>query len=155
MTRRGNSKRGLFPRYPDSASHSKLGRHMQEPLITIYHNPECGTSRNVLAHLVEAGLRPQVIEYLRTPPDRATLVELIRRMGVPTRAVLRAKEPLCATLGLDDPTVPDAILIDRMIEHPVLINRPIVVAPDIARLCRPSETVLELIAQLRSRSQPC
>jgi len=124
---------------------------MSEPIVTIYHNPACGTSRTVLAHLVAAGFLPRVIEYLRAPPDRNTLVDLIRRMGVSARAVLRDKESLCATLGLDCPDVSDDLLIDQMIEHPVLINRPIVVAADVVRLCRPADTVLDLIAQLRAR----
>ena len=126
------------------------GPRMSEPMVTIYHNPVCGTSRTVLAQLVAAGLCPRVIECLRAPPDRSTLVDLIRRMGVSARAELRDKEPLCATLGLDSPDVSDDLLIDQMIEHPVLINRPIVVAADAALLCRPADTVLALIAQLRA-----
>lgn len=114
--------------------------------VTIYHNPNCGTSRNVLAFIREAGIEPTVIEYLKTPPDRATLKALIARMGVPVRAVLRAKEPLCDELGLHDPAKTDEELLDAMMAHPILINRPIVVMPHAVKLCRPSETVRELLA---------
>ena len=115
------------------------------PDFTIYHNPNCGTSRNVLALVREAGIEPTVIEYLKTPPDRATLKALVARMGVPVREVLRAKEPLCDELGLHDPAKTDDELLDAMMAHPILINRPIVVTPQATRLCRPSETVRDLL----------
>ncbi len=118
--------------------------------VTIYHNPDCGTSRNVLGFLRGAGIEPTVIEYLKTPPDRATLESLIARMGIPVRGLLREKGSLYAQLGLGDASLGDAELLDHMLLHPILINRPIVVTPDTARLCRPSETVLELIADLRA-----
>lgn len=113
--------------------------------VTIYHNPACGTSRNVLGLIRNAGIEPAVIEYLKTPPDRATLEALIARMGLTARALLREKGTPYAELGLADPGLSDAQLIDAMLAHPVLINRPIVVTPLGARLCRPSETVLEIL----------
>ncbi|WP_033926782.1 arsenate reductase (glutaredoxin) [Sphingomonas sp. 35-24ZXX] len=113
--------------------------------ITIYHNPKCGTSRNVLAAIREAGHDPQVIEYLKTPPTRETLESLIARAGDGARGLLRAKEPLVKELGLDAAGVTDAQIIDAMVAHPILINRPIVVTPDAVKLCRPSETVAELL----------
>jgi len=125
---------------------------MTSPSVTIYHNPACGTSRNVLAHLTAAGLTPTVIEYLKDPPDRETLRELIRRMDLPVRALLREKGTPYEQLGLSDPSLDDEFLIDRMLEHPILINRPIVVTPRAVKLCRPSETVLPLIADLANRS---
>lgn len=112
---------------------------------TIYHNPACGTSRNVLGLIRNAGIEPRVIEYLNTPPDRATLVDLIARMGVPVRAVLRERGTPFAELGLDDPSLTDEALIDAMMEHPILINRPIVVTPLGVKLCRPSEAVLDIL----------
>ncbi|MBB3277107.1 MULTISPECIES: arsenate reductase (glutaredoxin) [unclassified Pseudoxanthomonas] len=115
--------------------------------VTIYHNPACGTSRNVLGLIRNAGIEPRVIEYLKTPPDRETLTALIARMGVPVREVVRAKEPIHAELGLDQPGVDDGTLIEAMLAHPVLINRPIVVTPDAVKLCRPSETVLDILPQ--------
>ena len=115
--------------------------------ITIYHNPACGTSRNVLALIRNSGEEPTVIEYLKTPPDRATLMVLIAAMGVSARAVLREKGTPYAELGLDDPQWSDVQLIDFMLQHPVLINRPIVVTPLGTRLCRPSEAVLEILPQ--------
>lgn len=115
--------------------------------ITIYHNPDCGTSRNVLALIRNSGEEPTVIEYLKTPPDRATLTALITAMGVPVHAVLREKGTPYAELGLDGPTWRDAQLIDFMLQHPILINRPIVVTPLGTRLCRPSETVLDILPQ--------
>ena len=118
------------------------------PRVTIYHNPDCGTSRAVLALLRDAGVDPCVIEYLKAPPSRATLESLIRRMGGPVRALLRERGTPYEALCLGDPALSDADLIDRMLEHPILINRPIVVTPDTVRLCRPAETVLELIANL-------
>jgi arsenate reductase len=124
---------------------------MSNPVVTIYHNPACGTSRNVLAFLQNAGQDPTIIEYLKEPPDRASLIELIRRMGIPVRALLREKGTPYADLGLADTALPDEVLLDRMLEHPILINRPIVVTPTAVRLCRPSETVLELITALEGR----
>lgn len=113
--------------------------------VTIYHNPACGTSRSTLALIRGAGIEPTVIEYLKTPPDRATLEGLIARMGVPARAVLREKEPLCAQLGLGAAHWSDAQLVDRMLQHPILMNRPIVVTPRGVRLCRPPELVRDLL----------
>ena len=113
--------------------------------VTIYHNPNCGTSRNVLAMIRASGEEPQVIEYLKEPPSRETLEQLIAAMGVPMRAVLREKGTPYAELGLADPKWSDAQLIDAMLAHPILINRPIVVTPKGVRLCRPSEAVLEIL----------
>lgn len=113
--------------------------------VTIYHNPACGTSRNTLALIRATGIEPEVIFYLDAPPTRATLVSLIERMGITPRALLRKKGTPYAELGLDDPALGDDTLIDAMIAHPILINRPIVVAPGGARLCRPSEEVLPLL----------
>ncbi len=115
--------------------------------ITIYHNPACGTSRNVLNLIRNSGEEPTVIEYLQTPPDRATLVALIAAMGVPVRDVLRQKGTPYEALGLGDARWTDDQLIDCMLAHPVLINRPIVVTPLGTRLCRPSETVLDILPQ--------
>lgn len=112
--------------------------------VTIYHNPACGTSRNTLAMIRNAGIEPTVIEYLKTPPDRDTLSALIAAMRVPVRALLREKGTPYAELGLDDPKWTDAQLIGFMLEHPILINRPIVSELG-ARLCRPSELVLDLL----------
>lgn len=111
--------------------------------VTIYHNPACGTSRNVLGLIRNAGIEPTVIEYLKTPPDHATLLELIRQMQVPVRDVVRSKESLHAELELQDAS--DDALVDAMLAHPVLINRPIVVTPIGVKLCRPSEVVLDLL----------
>ncbi len=113
--------------------------------ITIYHNPSCGTSRNTLAMIRNSGVEPTVIEYLVTPPSRDTLAGLIARMGVPVRDVLREKGTPYAELGLDDPTLTDDALLDAMMAHPILINRPIVVTPLGVRLCRPSEQVLDIL----------
>lgn len=113
--------------------------------ITIYHNPACGTSRNVLALIRNSGEEPTVIEYLKTPPDRATLERLLAEMGVPVREVLRQKGTPFDELGLSDPKWTDQQLIDFMLEHPILINRPIVVTPLGTRLCRPSEAVLDIL----------
>lgn len=118
---------------------------MNASTITIYHNPACGTSRNVLATIRETGIEPRVVEYLKDPPDCETLRGLIAAMGIPARDLLRAKEALYAELNLDDPALDDDALIDAMLAHPVLINRPIVVSPRGTRLCRPSETVRELL----------
>jgi arsenate reductase len=115
--------------------------------ITIYHNPDCGTSRNVLALIRNSGEEPKIIEYLKTPPTRAELVNLIDRMGIPVRDVLRRKGTPYDALGLDNPSLANDALIDAMVAHPILINRPIVVTPDTVRLCRPSETVLDLLPQ--------
>lgn len=115
--------------------------------ITIYHNPACGTSRNVLALIRNSGEEPKVIEYLKTPPDRATLVGLIQAMGMPVRDVLRQKGTPYDELGLGDPQWTDEQLVDFMLQHPVLINRPIVVTPLGTRLCRPSEAVLDILPQ--------
>jgi arsenate reductase (glutaredoxin) len=113
--------------------------------VTIYHNPACGTSRNTLAMIRQSGEEPEVIEYLKTPPGRARLVELIKAMGVPVRTLLREKGTPYAELGLADPKWSDDDLIDFMLEHPILINRPIVVTDKGVRLCRPSELVLDLL----------
>jgi arsenate reductase len=113
--------------------------------ITIYHNPACGTSRNVLALIRDAGIEPKVIEYLKTPPDRATLAALIARMNMRPRDLLREKGTPYAELGLAADHWSDAQLIDLMVEHPILINRPIVVTPRGVKLCRPSESVKELL----------
>lgn len=113
--------------------------------VTIFHNPGCGTSRNVLAMIRATGTVPVVIEYLKTPPSEAELLDLVARMGVPLRAVLRETGTPYGELGLSDPTLPDAALLDAIAAHPILINRPIVVTPKGVRLCRPSETVLELL----------
>lgn len=119
---------------------------MSEPIpVTIYHNPACGTSRNVLALIRNAGIEPMIVEYLKTPPDRATLVSLIERMRVRPRELLREKGTPYAELGLGAGHWTDVQLIDLMLTHPILINRPIVVTPRGARLCRPPETVLELL----------
>lgn len=113
--------------------------------ITIYHNPACGTSRNVLAMIRNSGEEPRIIEYLQTPQSRAELVELIRQMGTSPRQLLRRKGTPYDELGLDDPKFSDDELIDFMIAHPILINRPIVVSPLGVKLCRPSETVLDIL----------
>ena len=113
--------------------------------VTIYHNPACGTSRNVLGLIRNAGITPHVVEYLKTPPSRAELVDLIARMGCTARDVLRRKGTPHDTLGLDDPTLAEEALIAAMLAHPILINRPIVVTPLGVRLCRPSETVLDIL----------
>jgi arsenate reductase len=113
--------------------------------ITIYHNPNCGTSRNTLAMIRQSGEEPVVIEYLKHPPTRERLIELIAAMGIPVRALLREKGAPYAELGLGDPKWSDDELVDFMMAHPILINRPIVVTPKGARLCRPSERVLDLL----------
>lgn len=115
--------------------------------ITIHHNPRCGTSRNTLALIRSSGAEPLVIEYLKTPPNRAQLIELIKAAGLGVRGIMRAKEALFAELGLGDPNTSDEALIDAMMAHPILINRPIVVTPLGTRLCRPPETVLEILSQ--------
>jgi arsenate reductase len=113
--------------------------------IVIYHNPECGTSRNALAMIRNAGIEPHVVEYLETPPVRALLIQLIERAGMTPRELLREKGTPFEALGLADPDLSDDALIDAMMEHPVLINRPLVVSPLGVKLCRPSEAVLELL----------
>lgn len=115
------------------------------PDIIIYHNPECGTSRNALAMIRNAGIEPHVVEYLKTPPSRAMLESLIARAGITPRALLREKGTPFADLGLGNPDLTDAQLIDAMMAHPILINRPLVVSPLGVKLCRPSEEVLDLI----------
>ncbi|MEP7314118.1 MAG: arsenate reductase (glutaredoxin) [Pseudomonadota bacterium] len=122
---------------------------MNTPAITIYHNPACGTSRNTLALLRNAGVEPAVIEYLKTPPDRATLERLIHQMGIEPRALLREKGTPYADLGLAAPHWTDAQLIDHMLAHPILINRPIVETPWGTRLCRPSEALLDILPLLQ------
>jgi arsenate reductase len=111
----------------------------------IYHNPACGTSRNTLAMIRSAGIEPHVIEYLKTPPSRALLQQLIARMGLTVRALLREKGTPYAELGLGDAALTDDQLLDAMMAHPILINRPIVVTPKGVKLCRPSELVLDLL----------
>ncbi|UZK71170.1 arsenate reductase (glutaredoxin) [Sphingomonas sp. S1-29] len=113
--------------------------------MTIYHNPACGTSRNTLAMIRNAGIEPEVIEYLKTPPSRAVLVDLIARAGLSPRALLREKGTPFAELGLGDDSLDDEALIDAMIAYPILINRPLVVTPLGVRLCRPSEVVLDIL----------
>ena len=113
--------------------------------VTIYHNPDCGTSRNTLAMIRQSGVEPIIIEYLKTPPSRGRLVELIKAMDIPVRALLREKGTPFHELRLDDPKWTDGELIDQMLMHPILINRPIVVTPKGVRLCRPSEKVLDLL----------
>ncbi|MCD0502762.1 arsenate reductase (glutaredoxin) [Bordetella petrii] len=115
--------------------------------VTIYHNPACGTSRNVLGLIRNSGEEPAIIEYLKTPPDAETLKSLISAMGVPARDVLRQKGTPYHELGLSDPKWTEAQLIDFMLQYPILINRPIVVTPLGTRLCRPSEAVLDILPQ--------
>ena len=112
---------------------------------TIYHNPKCGTSRNTLAMIRHAGIEPVIIEYLQTPPTRAQLVQLIAHMGISVRAAMRSKETIYSELNLDDASLSEDALIDAMMAHPILINRPIVVNELGTKLCRPSELVLELL----------
>ncbi|KAF0121677.1 MAG: Arsenate reductase [Methylocystaceae bacterium] len=121
--------------------------HME---VKIYHNPACGTSRNVLAALREAGYEPQVIEYLKNPPDRATLKELLRRMGKKVRDVLRKRGTPYEELRLDDPGLSDDEIFGAIEKHPILIERPIVSMGDKATLCRPAETVNDLIARSKT-----
>ncbi|MGX1353185.1 arsenate reductase [Bradyrhizobium elkanii] len=113
--------------------------------VTIYHNPDCGTSRNTLAMIRQSGTDPVVIEYLKAPPSREALKELITTMGMPVRYLLREKGTPYKELGLDQPKWTDEELIDFMLAHPILINRPIVVTPKGVRLCRPSEAVIDLL----------
>ncbi len=113
--------------------------------IVIYHNQNCGTSRRTLALLREARHEPHVVEYLKTPPARALLASMIDRAGLSVRAILREKEPAFHDLGLEDPTLSDDALLDAMVAHPILMNRPIVVTPLGVKLCRPAESVLDLL----------
>jgi len=114
-------------------------------MVTIYHNPACGTSRNTLAMIRQSGVEPEVIPYLETPPTRERLEELIAAMEITPRDLLRRKGTPFDELGLDDPSLSDSALIDAMMAHPILINRPIVVTDKGVRLCRPSEAVLPLL----------
>jgi len=119
---------------------------MPEPFdVVIYHNPECGTSRNTLAMIRNAGIEPHVIEYVKSPPTRALLVQLLARAGLSVRDVLREKGTPFAALNLGDPALTDAQLLDAIGAHPILINRPLVISPKGVRLCRPSEAVLDLL----------
>ena len=120
---------------------------MTDSSVTIYHNPECGTSRNTLALIRNSGIEPEVILYLQTPPDRATLQKLIQSMGISVRALLRQNVAPYAELGLAEDKFSDEQLLDAMLAHPILINRPIVVTPIGTRLCRPSEVVLDILPQ--------
>ena len=113
--------------------------------ITIYHNPRCGTSRNTLALIRNTGIEPRVVDYLAAPPDRATLAGMIASAGLTVREAMRSKEQVYADLGLGDPALGDDPLLDAMLANPVLINRPFVVTPNGARLCRPSELVLDIL----------
>ncbi|WP_184643923.1 arsenate reductase (glutaredoxin) [Sphingopyxis sp. JAI128] len=113
--------------------------------IILYHNPDCGTSRNTLAMIRNAGIEPHVVEYLKSPPTRVLLEQMIARAGISPRDLLREKGTPYAELGLDNPALSDEALIDAMMEHPVLINRPLVVSPLGVKLCRPSELVLDLL----------
>ena len=118
---------------------------MTDTTITIYHNPDCGTSRNTLALIRNSGAEPVVVEYLKQPPGRAKLIELIAALGLPVRELLRRKGTPHDELGLDDPALTDNQLLDAMVAHPILMNRPIVVTPLGTRLCRPSEAVIEIL----------
>jgi arsenate reductase (glutaredoxin) len=118
--------------------------------VVIYHNPDCGTSRNTLAMIHNAGIEPHVIEYLKCPPSRVMLEQLITRMGIKPRDLLREKGTPYGELGLVDPSLSDGALLDAMMAHPILINRPIVVSPKGVRLCRPSEQVLDLLPPQRA-----
>jgi arsenate reductase len=113
--------------------------------IIVYHNPACGTSRNTIGLIRNAGIEPHVVEYLKTPPSREMLVDLVRRAGITPRALLREKGTPYAELGLADAALSDEALFDAMIAHPILINRPLVVSPLGVKLCRPSEAVLDLL----------
>ena len=115
--------------------------------VIVYHNPACGTSRNTIAMIREAGIEPHVVEYLKSPPIRALLVELIARSEMTPRELLREKGTPFAELGLDDEGLSDDALVDAMMAHPILINRPLVVSPKGVKLCRPSEAVLDLLPE--------
>jgi arsenate reductase len=116
-----------------------------KPAVTIYHNPKCSTSRNTLAAIREAGIEPEVIEYLKSPPGRTRLVQIMKEAGLSPRDLIRSKEKVFAELGLDKPGVSDAALVEAMVEHPILMNRPIVVTPKGVRLCRPAERWKEIL----------
>lgn len=118
---------------------------MSNENVTIYYNPACGTARKVLAAIREAGIEPRIIRYLDEPPSRAELQRLLKQMGIGAAELVRRKEKLFGELGLDAPGVTEAKLLDAMAAHPVLINRPVVVTPKGAKLCRPAETVAELL----------
>ncbi len=118
----------------------------------IYHNPKCGTSRNTLALIENAGIQPEVIEYLKTPPDKQELKDLIAKMGVPVRDVIRAKEPLYLELKLDNMELSEDALLDAMVANPILINRPIVVTDLGVKLCRPSELVLDILSASQQKA---
>ena len=115
--------------------------------VVIYHNPACGTSRNTLALIRNSGIEPHVVEYLKTPPSRAMLVQLVKRAGLTPRQLLREKGTPYTDLGLGDGSLTDDALLEAMMEHPVLINRPLVVTPLGVRLCRPSEAVLDILPE--------
>jgi arsenate reductase len=115
--------------------------------IVVYHNPECGTSRNVVGLIRNAGIEPHIVEYLKTPPARALLVQLVERAGIRPRDLLREKGTPYAELGLDDMSLSDEALLDAMMAHPILINRPLVVSPLGVKLCRPSEAVLDILPE--------
>jgi arsenate reductase (glutaredoxin) len=117
--------------------------------VTIYHNPECGTSRNTVAMIRQSGIEPEIIEYLKTPPSREKLIELIKAMNISVRALLRERGTPYHEFGLSDPNLTDDQLIDQMLAHPILINRPIVVTDKGVKLCSPSETVLPLLPNPR------
>lgn len=119
--------------------------------VTIYHNPDCGTSRNTLAMIRNAGIEPEIIEYLKTPPNRDTLLQLVSRAGLTVRAALRKKGTPYADLGLDDLSLNDEQLLDAMLAHPILINRPFVVTSHGVRLCRPSEVLLDILPEALSK----
>jgi arsenate reductase (glutaredoxin) len=118
--------------------------------VIIYHNPDCGTSRNTLAMIRNAGIEPHIVEYLKTPPSREVLKQLIARMAITVRALLREKGAPFGELGLGNPDLSDDQLLDAMMAHPILINRPIVVTPNGVRLCRPSELVIDVLPPQRS-----
>ena len=118
----------------------------------IYHNPKCGTSRNTLALIENAGIQPEVIEYLKTPPSKQELKDLIAKMGVPVRDVIRAKEPLYLELKLDNMELSEDALLDAMVTNPILINRPIVVTDLGVKLCRPSELVLDILSEPQQKA---
>lgn len=116
-----------------------------EPVAVIYHNPKCSTSRNTLALIRAAGIEPQVVEYLKAPPGRTRLVELMRKAGIGPRELVRSKEKLFSELGLGKPDISDKALTDAMVEHPILMNRPVVATAKGVRLCRPADRVGEIL----------
>jgi arsenate reductase (glutaredoxin) len=118
--------------------------------LIIYHNPQCGTSRNTLALIRHAGIKPHIIEYLKNPPDKITLLNLMSKMCLTPRALLRVNVEPFKTLGLENPMLTDEVIVEAMLSHPLLINRPIVVSDKGTRLCRPSEVVLELLPPLKT-----